>query len=121
MAKEVHGYIKTILVICAIVFAGGGYAMQIKANANTGKKNAADLDKVELKIESVKDTVHIVQLSAKDTQALAASAAAASQKSVEMFEKIQRQLEDRSKVDAAMQLDIREIQVQIKTLIPTKD
>lgn len=55
MAKEIHGYIKTILVICAIVFAGGGYAMQIGANAKGVLKNAAE-------IEDVEDNVHDIQI-----------------------------------------------------------
>lgn len=55
MAKELHGYIKTILVICAIVFAGGGYAMQIRANAKGVVKNTTD-------IEDVEDNVHGIQI-----------------------------------------------------------
>ncbi len=55
MAKEIHGYIKTVLVICAIVFAGGGYAMQIRANAKGVVKNTTD-------IEDVEDNVHLIQI-----------------------------------------------------------
>jgi hypothetical protein len=114
MAREVHGYIKTVLIIGAIVFAGGGYAMQISSNTKQTVKNAID-------IEDVEDTVQVIQLSAKDTQILAVKAAEAQRESVKMFEIIMKQNEERAKADAtantAMQIDIAKIQVQVSTLI----
>ena len=113
MAKEqIHNYLRTAIILAGVVFAGGGYAMQINSNSKKAVKNAVD-------IEDIEDDVHSIQLNAKDTHALAKTAAEASQRSVEMFEKIQRQLEEKARVDTAMQIDIGKMQAQMETL--TKD
>lgn len=59
MAKEIHGYIKTFLVIGAIIFAGGGYAMIVKGNAES-------ITKIERVDERQNDEIHALQLADKD-------------------------------------------------------
>jgi len=115
MAKEqIHNYLRTAIILAGIVFAGGGYAMKINDNTRKAEKNAVD-------IESVEDSVHVIELNAKDTQALAVKSAEAQQESVGMFKEIMKQNEERAKADAeantAMQIDIAKIQVQVSTLI----
>ncbi len=64
MATEVHGYIKTFLVIATVIFIGGGYAM--KVNDNT---------KRIIKTEDVNDSqvvqIHALELADKDIKNLA--------------------------------------------------
>jgi len=64
MAKEVHGYIKTLLVIGAIVFAGGGYAM--KVNDNTHR--IAKTEEVEA---GLIESVHALELADRDVANIA--------------------------------------------------
>ena len=66
MAKEVHGYIKTLLVIAAVIFAGGGYAMKINGNS-------AAIIKGGNKIEAVEADVVDLKLQYKDMENLAKS------------------------------------------------
>lgn len=94
MAKEqVHGYIKTLLIIAAIVFAGGGYVMKIRGNSEDIKSN-----KVDIKTTNVK--VHEIELNAKDTQALAAKAAEAMVSIDGKFSTIQTQLNAQATIQA---------------------
>jgi predicted nucleic acid-binding Zn-ribbon protein len=66
MAKEVHGYIKTLLVIAAVIFAGGGYAMKINGNSTAIIKGSE-------KIEAVEADVVDLKLQYKDMENLAKS------------------------------------------------
>lgn len=44
MAKEeIHNYIRTLLALAVVIFAGGGYAMKISSNSSGIKVNAADI------------------------------------------------------------------------------
>jgi hypothetical protein len=56
MAKEQwHNYFRMMLAVLVIVFAGGGYAMKINDNSNKSEKNA-------VKIESVEEEVHVLEV-----------------------------------------------------------
>ena len=110
MAKEVHGYIKTLLVIAAVVFAGGGYAMKINGNTSAIADGVKADNAILIKVDKVKDDVHRIELDAKDITALAASAAESSRRSVEMFEEIQRTL-------VPMQISLGKMEAKVETLI----
>ena len=59
MAAEIHGYIKTFLILAAVVFAGGDYVM--KQGDNTGR-----IVKVE-EVNTVQtDQIHALELADKD-------------------------------------------------------
>ena len=56
MAKEQwHSYFRMSIIVLGIVFAGGGYAMKISDNSSKAEKNT-------VKIESVEDDVHDIQI-----------------------------------------------------------
>ena len=59
MATEIHGYIKTFLILAAVVFAGGGYVM--KQGDNTGR-----IVKVEEVNHSQSEQIHSLELADKD-------------------------------------------------------
>ena len=73
MAEHVHGYIKTILVVAAVVWAGGGYAMKVRGNANAIIKGQEVDTKILYKIEIVEDDVVDLKLQYKDMENLAKS------------------------------------------------
>lgn len=56
MAKEeIHNYIRTLLALAVIVFAGGGYAMKINSNS-------AAIEKVDVKADENRERIHESEL-----------------------------------------------------------
>ena len=41
--NEIHGYLRTAIILAGIIFAGGGYAMKVNANSNRIEVNASDI------------------------------------------------------------------------------
>ena len=89
MAEQVHNYLRTGIILAAIIFAGGGYAMKINGNSGAIVSNSD-------KIEKVAGDVHRIELNAKDTHALAAKAAEAMISIDSKFSDIQTKLNDQA-------------------------
>ena len=67
MAKEQwHSWARHLVIVAAIVFAGGGYVMKINSNS-------VDIAKNEETIEKVEDNVHILELKQRDEAAVKAA------------------------------------------------
>ena len=74
MAKEqVHNWLRTFVMLAAIVFAGGGYVMKINGNSNAiADGKAADKAIIE-KVEDTEDDIITLRLQYKDIESLAKS------------------------------------------------
>ena len=129
MAKEqLHNWGRYILLAIVIIFGSGGWAAKVVSNTNTISENRSDsmladisllkkVEKSESSIENLKGDVHKMELNAKDIKSLAAEAVKTGRESVRMFEKIQLQLEEKSRIDSAIQLDIGKMQVKMEVLV----
>ena len=102
--KEVHGYIKTAIVVGAIVFAWGGYAMKISGNSDaiaTNEISRTEADKaITAKVDGAIEDIHRIELNAKDTHALASQAAEALLSIDVKFSTIQTQLNEQATIQA---------------------
>lgn len=59
MAKEeVHNYIRTLLALAVVIFAGGGYAMKINSNTSAIEKVDAEIGKVDDKTDANRELIH---------------------------------------------------------------
>jgi len=87
--EEVHNYLRMIVLLAGIVFAGGGYAMKVSSNSSA-------IIKVEEKADANMEAIHKVELNAKDTQALAAKAAEAMVSIDSKFSDIQTKLNEQA-------------------------
>jgi hypothetical protein len=105
MATEVHGYIKTFLVIGAIVFAGGGYAMIVKGNT----ERIVKAEKINIKQT---DEIHALQLADKDITNIA-------EKSLEYYSTINNSLESIKRIQAGQAILLDRNTIKLETL--TKD
>lgn len=94
MAKEeIHNYLRMLIVLAGIVFAGGGYAMKVNSNSSA-------IGKVDEKADANTKAIHKVELNAKDTQALAAKAAEAMVSIDSKFSDIQTKLNNQATIQA---------------------
>jgi hypothetical protein len=105
MATEVHGYIKTFLVIGAIFFACGGYAMIV--NGNTER-----LGKVEEVNITQGDKITALQLADKDLLNMA-------EKNMEYYSTISLSLKSISSIQAGQAILLDRNTIKLETL--TKD
>lgn len=105
MAKEqIHNYLRTSVILATIVFAGGGWTWQIRGNTSKiaeVKTESVSADKIiTAKVEKATEDIHQIELSAKDTQALAATAAKAMVSIDSKFSTIQTQLNKQATIQA---------------------
>jgi hypothetical protein len=111
MAKEeVHNWLRTAVILAAIVFAGGGYAMKVQGNSGAIAETRKD-------VSGVKDDVHRLELGAKDTQKLAETAVRNSAEAKEMFGKVMEHLEKKANDDTEMRIKMGKVEVKVDTLI----
>ena len=61
--EQAHNWGRTFIILLGIVFAGGGYAMKVQSNSS-------GLQAVEIKAEENEDSIHVLELNARDTQAI---------------------------------------------------
>jgi G3E family GTPase len=112
MAAQVNEWLKTLVLLAGIIFAGGGYAMKVSGH-DREIESLEDADTIIIaKVDAVKDDVHRIELDAKDIKSLASDAAQSHTESKAMFEKIMNRMDTQSTA-------ITELKVQYKTL--TKD
>jgi hypothetical protein len=62
MAEQVHGYIKTAIVVAAIVFSGGGYAMKIHGNSAAIAHGRSVDDKLEEENRAIVERIHTIEI-----------------------------------------------------------
>jgi hypothetical protein len=107
MAKEVHGYIKTLLIVGTIVFACGGYAMRVNGNTKAIALAVEADVKTNDRVDAVEDMV--VELRISDVKQTATAEA-----TLNALVGIHQELKALSQIKQ----DMAVMKVQVKTLIP---
>ncbi len=103
MAKEqIHNYLRTAIILAGVVFAGGGYAMQISSNGKGVEKNS-------IKIETVNERVHIVEKNQEREIALKESL-------LGTLTRLETKMDTFSVEQNQIKLDVNTTKVQVNTL-----
>lgn len=100
--EEIHGYLRTAILLAGIIFACGGYAMKINDNSN--KANKA-IDKVEL----VDERVHAIEKNQERDIALKESM-------VGTLSRLENKIDAMNVDQNTMKGDLREAKVKLETL-----
>jgi len=105
MAKEqIHNYLRTGIILATIIFAGGGWTWQIKGNtlkiAEVKTESVLADRTIAKKVDKAAEDIHRIELNAKDTHALAATAASAMVSIDSKFTTIQTQLNNQAIIQA---------------------